>query len=304
MEVSAAGGLTVDIAPGSAAIPTANNTGSVLCVSDAIEQLLLLNAPASGLSRVDLVLCSARGADLDGGINNDWIFSHLEGVEVASGPVPPAIPLGSVGIAQVNRPGGSAAIAQADIVDIRKFGLAVTGSDLPPPVTSGSAVQSFTDATGEVWVAKNGVNGGAWRKARDVIFSHWYRNAAYTVTTGGSVLGFDQRVKDDYGLFTGQSTFTAPIPGIYELKGHWTGTGGQVANSNYCNVHSNLQGDLCSQNYGNQHSWGGGPTAVVTAYLVAGEQITITVSSTNAAGVGGQGGKAQVFMSAKYMGTG
>jgi len=125
--VTVASGMTVNVAPGQIAVPTPNNTGSVLCTSDAVEQVVLAAAPASGVNRYDLVTCQARGNDLDGGANNDFIFTSVTGVAVAS-PVPPAVPAGAVALAQIYIPGGSAAITAGNIVDRRPFGLAVARS--------------------------------------------------------------------------------------------------------------------------------------------------------------------------------
>jgi hypothetical protein len=118
MAVTVASGTTVNIAPGSIAVPSVNNTGSVLCASDAQEQVILPTAPASGVSRWDLVIVRPRGTDLDGGGNNDFIFDYVSGAESASPPIPNA-PAGTAPLARINRPGGSAAIVPADIIDMR-----------------------------------------------------------------------------------------------------------------------------------------------------------------------------------------
>jgi hypothetical protein len=123
MAVSASAATVVDVGTGYAAVPTPNNTGSTLCASDAVEQVNLPLAPASGLTRNDLVVVHARGTDIDGGVNNDFIFEYVTGAEVASAPVDPATPPGCVALASINRPGGSAAIAPADIHDLRPAGL-------------------------------------------------------------------------------------------------------------------------------------------------------------------------------------
>jgi hypothetical protein len=99
---------------------------------------------------------------------------------------------------------------------------------LPPLVTSGSAIQSYTDPIGDVWVAANGVNGGAWRRARDVLHSRSYRAAAATITATLTAIAFDTVVRDPYGLLTGGSC-TVPVPGIYSVT---TGTGGLSSTAN------------------------------------------------------------------------
>jgi hypothetical protein len=90
--------------------------------------------------------------------------------------------------------------------------------NLPAPVTSGSGVQSYTDTLGDVWVAANGVNGGNWKRARDVLHARWYRNAAWQVTGSIASIGFDTPNRDPYGLYaTGTTLYTAPIAGLYSL---------------------------------------------------------------------------------------
>ena len=53
LAVTATSGMVLAIAPGTAAVPSSNNTGSLLCVSDAIENVTLTAAPAAGNSRID-----------------------------------------------------------------------------------------------------------------------------------------------------------------------------------------------------------------------------------------------------------
>lgn len=89
-------------------------------------------------------------------------------------------------------------------------------NDLPAPVTTGSTIQSFTDVNGEVWVAKNGVNSGQWRKARDVLHIRAYRAAAFTLTTTPVQLNWDTASRDTYGLLSSGS-FLLPVAGSYRI---------------------------------------------------------------------------------------
>jgi hypothetical protein len=110
--------MNMNIAPGGVVVPTPNNTGSVLCYSDAVEVVTSPTAPASGTNRYDVVVCQARGNDLDGGSNNDFLFQVVSGVASAS-PAVPAIPAGAVAIARVLVIGGSASLSSANLVDLR-----------------------------------------------------------------------------------------------------------------------------------------------------------------------------------------
>jgi hypothetical protein len=121
--VSVASGMTVNIAPGTVAVPTQNNTGTSVCVSDATEQVTLTAAPGSGTNRYDLIICRPRGNDLDGGSNNDFIFDYVTGTPAAS-PTTPPVPAGTVCLAYIYIPGASASIAAGNITDIRPGALA------------------------------------------------------------------------------------------------------------------------------------------------------------------------------------
>jgi hypothetical protein len=116
--VTAGSGMTVNVAAGQVAVPSQNNTGSTLCSSDAVEQVTLTAAPASGSNRYDLVVCHPRGNDLDGGANNDFVFEVVTGTAAAS-PSPPPVPAGQAALAQIYVPGGSASVTAGNITDRR-----------------------------------------------------------------------------------------------------------------------------------------------------------------------------------------
>ena len=127
-QVTAGTAMTVNVAPGQVAVPTQNNTGTTLCSSDAVEAVTLTAAPPSGQNRIDLVICRPRGNDLDGGANTDFIFDVVTGTAAPS-PSVPAVPVGTVALAQIAVAGGSASIVAGNITDRRPSGLAV------PPVS-------------------------------------------------------------------------------------------------------------------------------------------------------------------------
>jgi hypothetical protein len=87
-------------------------------------------------------------------------------------------------------------------------------NDLPAPVTTGSTIQSFTDVLGDVWVAKNGVSGGAWARARAVLYCRCYRGAAYNTPAINATFVYDTAVDDVYGLFASPG-INLPIPGYW-----------------------------------------------------------------------------------------
>lgn len=119
----AAGTMNMNVAAGTVAAPAANNTGSVLCCSDAVEIVTSPAAPGAGSNRYDVVVCQPRGTDLDGGANNDFVFSVVSGTAAAS-PAVPATPAGAVALARILVAGGSASLNAANLTDVRPSTLA------------------------------------------------------------------------------------------------------------------------------------------------------------------------------------
>jgi hypothetical protein len=90
---------------------------------------------------------------------------------------------------------------------------------LPAPVTTGTAVQTFTDPTGDVWVAKNGVNSGAWKKARDALHVSYRRVAAFNVPTTTGAIGMDTVENDPFGLYNPATGIcTVPVAGMWAAR--------------------------------------------------------------------------------------
>ncbi|HEY2302999.1 MAG TPA: hypothetical protein VGH66_13965 [Acidimicrobiales bacterium] len=109
--------MTLNVAAGQVAVPSPNNTGSTLCTSDAVATVTLTAASGSN-PRIDLVTCHPRGADLDGGTNNDFIFDFITGTPAAS-PAVPATPAGQVALAQIYVGTGVTSIVAGNITDVR-----------------------------------------------------------------------------------------------------------------------------------------------------------------------------------------
>jgi hypothetical protein len=146
----AAGTMNMNIAAGSVIVPSQNNTGSTLCVSDAVETVTSPTAPASGTNRIDVVVCQARGNDLDGGTNNDWLFQVVAGTPAAS-PTVPATPAGAVAIAQITVIGGAASLAAGNLLDrriLQPWGAPWGVVDLVPVTTNTVNINTATDLTG------------------------------------------------------------------------------------------------------------------------------------------------------------
>lgn len=116
--VTTSSGMTVNVAAGSVVVVAANGTGSLLCYSDAVEPVTLAAAPGAGSNRYDVVICQARGNDLDGGANNDFLFTTVTGTAAAS-PTVPATPNNATALANIYIPGGSASVTAGNITDVR-----------------------------------------------------------------------------------------------------------------------------------------------------------------------------------------
>lgn len=157
MAVAFSAGMTVTIAPGNAAVPTPNSSGVTLCVSDAQEQLVLPAAPASGQNRYDLVVVRPRGTDLDGGVNNDFIFDFVSGAPAASNPPFPGTPAGCLALANILQVGGSAAITPANIFDARPSSLAI-GATVPDSTPRGYLAGAVGPAVLTDFTSSGGAN--------------------------------------------------------------------------------------------------------------------------------------------------
>jgi hypothetical protein len=196
--------MLLEIAPGSVAVPTPNNTGSVLCHSDAVENLTPDPAEPAGSNRCDLIICQARGADLDGGTDNDFVFAVVKGVPFAPPSVPgrdiPATPPGAVALARAYAIGGSVTYTPANLVDMR----------LGAPVFGAADTEHA-----EVWCSDFALP-----------------NSSVVMLPFTNVLG---------GTFdTGAHAFICPRPGRYLVTAAWTAnTATPVPAFAYATIHRN-----------------------------------------------------------------
>jgi hypothetical protein len=258
MAVTAAAAMQVNVAPGQAAIPTSNGSGSVLCTSDAVESINLPAAPGSGTNRIDLVIIRPRGTDLDGGANNDFIVDYVSSPVVAA-PVAPAAPAGTVGLAQVYVAGGSASITQPNITDVRPGPLNVGGStpnSYPRGfITLGIGPSVQTDATTNSAVVTLSVPVIAGRRYRVWAFSNTTQITAsgsprtWITPTGGPVTpDLPGTLMVTYSTSMAASntlvgmaghTFTATANGVATFTLNLGSTaGGLRANVNSCQMHA------------------------------------------------------------------
>jgi hypothetical protein len=101
------------------------------------------------------------------------------------------------------------------------IGWATVGSAVPEPLLAGALTQSFTDPSGEVWIANGNVAAGAWQRASGVLHARVYRNAAFSLLTGsGTPIAFDTASEDPFGLLltTGYpGEISIPVPGRWQI---------------------------------------------------------------------------------------
>jgi hypothetical protein len=117
---AAGANLSVDVAAGRAVVPVtdAPNLGSALCVSTAINNLIVAGAPGAGTSRIDLVIARVYDASIIGGSINGWQLEVVTGTPAAS-PAVPATPASSIVLARIAVASGQVSVTTANITDTR-----------------------------------------------------------------------------------------------------------------------------------------------------------------------------------------
>lgn len=173
----------------------------------------------------------------------------------------------------------------------------------PPPVTTGTTVQSYTDPNGDVWVAKNGIYAGAWKRAREVCAARIFSNANQTFSAG-TVIGLGGTNYDPLAMKSGNN-WVIPIAGRYAiigavgLNGAPT-TAGQIQSVLYYNAAQSTQGSVSS--FGaSQTAW---PASNVSDILFcnAGDTVGLFLY-TSGASVTTLGNSPRTFVGITYEGT-
>jgi hypothetical protein len=217
--------MSVDVQPGRAMLQgnLIANEGAYYLWSDAVENVVIAAAPGAGQERYDVIVAQVRNGFIDGGPNNDFLFTKIQGTAAATGSATvPAVGTNQLKLAQVLVSANVTSILNAKITDSRP----VLWNQVQPPPLSGAAPFSYyTDTNGDTWVAKGGVNGGAWKRAKDVLHARYHRNGALTSQSSNLNIAWDAKEYDDYGLYVSASTgFILPLPGVWKLMGLMTCT--------------------------------------------------------------------------------
>ena len=114
--------MNVTIPPGWLGVALQAGQGTAVCRWDANEVVTLAASPQTGQQRWDLVVCQVRDNQIDGGPNNDFIFTNVTGVAAASSPQIPATPANAALVALVLVTGGQANLNTALFYDRRPLG--------------------------------------------------------------------------------------------------------------------------------------------------------------------------------------
>jgi hypothetical protein len=111
--------MTVSIPPGVAAVALTSGQNSALCRWDAAEVVTSPAAPASGNTRIDLVVLQVRDPQLDAGVNNDFIFLVVAGTPTTGVPVAPTVPANAMAICRYTVPAAVANLNGVTVIDSR-----------------------------------------------------------------------------------------------------------------------------------------------------------------------------------------
>jgi hypothetical protein len=102
----------------------------------------------------------------------------------------------------------------------------------PAPLAPGAPFTGFTDSLGDVWVALGGVNGGTWRRARDVLYAR-LSTATRSIIPGAPFTNVTWDTVDDdaYGMAVVGATghFIVPAGGTYVINGALSVTSAALA---------------------------------------------------------------------------
>jgi hypothetical protein len=216
--------MNVTIPPGTIAVPLQAGQNTALCRWDTNEVVSSTAAPASGNSRIDVVICQVRDPLLDGGANNDFIFLVIAGTPATSNPVAPTVPTNAAEVCRYTVVGGSANLNGVTIIDRRRGSgtVAVFSTVAERDAVTGAGPPDGTQCSigGVTYIAM----GGTWRISGGGLNVATYKsnsNINHTVTAAGFPNGYP---------ITGMTINGLTATGIEMCKIEWmmplTSTGG------------------------------------------------------------------------------
>ena len=258
--------MNLNVAPGSVVVASANNTGSTLCVSDAVEVVTLDPSPGSGNNRIDVIVCTVASTDIGSGSGDAFTFGFVKGGAVTAGSeVAPTVPAGSTAIAQVRVIGGAANLSAGNITD-RRVGM----------------------------------------YAKDTLHASVYQNAPFTLNGTPLTMPFDTVYRDPASMFQSSlKGFVVPVTGIYLVTmAVSVAPNASPPTGQFCAVQAMVGGGYQLQTAVHQSmGFGFGPYLSGPVRATAGQLVT-HVSFTAGPACAGQGGLGITFMSIDYLGTG
>ena len=176
-------------------------------------------------------------------------------------------------------------------------------SGTPAALAAASPFTAWTDPAGDVWVAKGGVNGGAWKRARDALHSSVWRNAAYTCPIADTAVPYDTVRNDPFGIWVPASNgFVVPVAGVWQIRGSvfYNATAGAVLATNIVRNGAFL--------FDSQQSAGG--TQAVTGSIIAvinaaaGDLLQISTFTSPATALYIAAGRTGTYATCDYQGSG
>jgi hypothetical protein len=185
--------------------PYTRATYPIATITDSIPMTPVYNAYAlvgAGYVMADWLLPNEPASQTDGALPISQLISQAIQAITSSD--------GSVTVTNPNGPS----------TDLKVTGIAQL-LGIPVPVNTGTTIQTYTDPLGDLWVAKNGVYNGAWKRASQVMSGRVYRAAGFTVTQASQSMIFDTVAFDAFGMYdlvTGHLNFQ--VPGVYLIYFH------------------------------------------------------------------------------------
>lgn len=154
----------------------------------------------------------------------------------------------------------------------------------PPPVTTGSTLQTTVDHLGDVWIAKNGVFGGAWKRANQMIARAALGNAG--VPSGLTYLPITLPATiDPWGVLSA-TAFTCVLAGTYHITAHINVNGVPAANGPAYRIQKNAV-DQVVVNFYATTSYNYQYALTDTIALVVGDVIRFAIGNTGGTATSG-----------------
>jgi hypothetical protein len=186
------------------------------------------------------------------------------------------------------------------------IGTYTTVIPLPPPVTTGTTVQSYIDPNGDTWVAKNGIQGGNWQRARNVCAGRLNPTSNQAITVAGfTQVTFQTATYDPLNQKSGNN-WVVPIAGRYSVVGS---INLQPSPTAVGSLQAGLRWNNAARSYGNvTYFAANGPMWPAVHFLdilvfAVGDLIGLDVWSSTTSGVNVCGTATRTWLAISYEGS-